>query len=251
MALRNRFTEKVRPFISEDEWLVARENYDPEENLEYESIFGLANGNMGNRAIFEEGGVRKTLPANYIHGVFDKSEAFMRELANTPNWVELKMYYECNPIGIEDCKDIKDFITILDMKNGIVCKHYIVCSSDGRETLIERIKFLSRVNANIGTHRTYFTHLNYSGLIEFENNIDDTLKEANGIKELPFNSYGAYIASGLINEYGIVTAYSTNNMNLIRLEPPLTITYDQIEKFLSALGNLLLENSEFDICNVK
>lgn len=87
--------------------------------------------------------------------------------------------------------------------------------------------------------------------VEFENNIDDTLKEANGIKELPFNSYGAYIASGLINEYGIVTAYSTNNMNLIRLEPPLTITYDQIEKFLSALGNLLLENSEFDICNVK
>ena len=175
MALRNRFTEKVRPFISEDEWLVARENYDPEENLAYESIFGLANGNMGNRAIFEEGGVRKTLPANYIHGVFDKSEAFMRELANTPNWVELKMYYECNPIGIEDCKDIKDFITILDMKNGIVCKHYIVCSSDGRETLIERIKFLSRVNANIGTHRTYFTPLNYSGLIEFENNIDGTI----------------------------------------------------------------------------
>lgn len=57
---------------------------------------------------------------------------------------------------------------------------------------------------------------------------------------LPFNSYGAYIASSLLNEYGIITAYSTNNGNLIRLEPPLTITYEQLESLLSALRNLLL-----------
>ncbi|RCW55360.1 kojibiose phosphorylase [Halanaerobium sp. ST460_2HS_T2] len=173
--IKDHFNKELRELISAEEWLIVREEYMPEENLAYESLFGLANGRMGNRAAFEEGGNKKTLPANYIHGVFDKSEAFMRELANTPNWLELKMYYLREPFGIEDNQELNDFISVLDMKKGILFRSYTVITESGRKTKIEKMKFLSRANSYLGAVRTYITPLNYGGLFEFENRIDGTV----------------------------------------------------------------------------
>lgn len=173
--IRDHFNKELRELMSDDEWLIVREDYNPDQNLAYESLFGLANGRMGNRAAFAEGGNKKTLPANYIHGVFDKSEAFMRELANTPNWLELKMYFLREPFGIEDNQELNDFISVLDIKKGILFHSYTLTTQSGRKTKIEKLKFLSRSNSYLGAVRTYITPLNYGGLFEFENRIDGTV----------------------------------------------------------------------------
>jgi kojibiose phosphorylase len=169
---RDRFSDKIKQFISEDEWIVAEAEYNPRNNLMYETNFALASGMMGNRATHPEGFISKELPANYMHGVFDKSEAFQRELCNTPNWNLLKIYYKTEPMGPEAGKELHDYIRILDLKNGLLATHYITEAYDGRRTLIEIIKILSRTNPESGRFRYYITPLNYSGQLEFENIID-------------------------------------------------------------------------------
>lgn len=174
MNIRDRFSEAIARQLAEDAWLVVEEAYDPAQNLAYESIFCLASGAMGNRASHEEGDVRKTLPANYVHGVFDRSEAFMRELCNTPDWAKLKMYHTCDPIGVESGA-LSEYIRVLDMRNGLLAKHYVTQSADGRRTQVEIVKFLSRRHPHCGAFRVFFTPLNYGGIFEFENIIDATV----------------------------------------------------------------------------
>ncbi len=172
---RDRFSDNIKHFIAEDEWIVAETEYNPDKNLLYETLFALTSGMMGNRATHPEGFIRKELPANYVQGVFDRSEAFQRELCNTPNWNLLKIYYKTEPIGPESGRELSDYIRLLDLKHGIVATHYISTASDGRKTLIEIIKLLSRSNPECARFRFYITPLNYSGQLEFENIIDATV----------------------------------------------------------------------------
>ncbi|MDR3051846.1 MAG: glycoside hydrolase family 65 protein [Oscillospiraceae bacterium] len=171
MSYRQRFSPEIAALLADDAWLVAEEGYDPAQNLAYESIFGLASGAMGNRGSHEEGGIRKTLPANYVHGVFDQSEAFMRELCNTPDWTKLRLCHACEPISLEDGEP-RDYLRVLDMRHGLLAKRYVNRAADGRETRIESLKFLSRAHPRCGMFRLCLTPLNYEGVLELENLID-------------------------------------------------------------------------------
>ena len=172
--LRDRFSDQIRGWLAEDEWLVAEETFDPAQNLAQEAIFGLTNGRMGSRASHVEGDVRVTLPANYVHGVFDRSEAFMRELCNTPDWTKLRVSFLCEPIGVAS-GEVRDYIRVLDMRHGLVAKHYVMKSSEGNETMVEVVKLLSRAHPRVGLIRMLVTPLNYEGMLEIENVIDATV----------------------------------------------------------------------------
>ena len=67
--------------------------------------------------------------------------------------------------------------------------------------------------------------------IEFEETSD----------EEGLNSIATSVAVNLVKKYHILTAYSTNNMNVIRLEPPLTISYEEINRLLVALKEILVK----------
>jgi len=56
---------------------------------------------------------------------------------------------------------------------------------------------------------------------------------------------GAMIAGELLNKHRIVTAYTLNNPNVIRLEPPLTVSYEQLDKLLMALDGICAKNKGF------
>lgn len=55
---------------------------------------------------------------------------------------------------------------------------------------------------------------------------------------------GGMIASELANEFGIITAYTLNNPNVIRIEPPLTISYKEIDYFVDSLESILKKNKK-------
>ena len=94
--------------MSSDEWMILQDNYDPEENLKFESLFALSNGYLGIRGSHEEG-TKITLPYLYINGVFDKSETFMRELAALPGWLGIRLYVTpMNYSGIVEVENIID-----------------------------------------------------------------------------------------------------------------------------------------------
>ncbi|KAB3531275.1 aspartate aminotransferase family protein [Alkaliphilus pronyensis] len=53
--------------------------------------------------------------------------------------------------------------------------------------------------------------------------------------------FGGMIASELANKYRIITAYTLNNPNVIRVEPPLIITYPEIDYFVDSLEAVLTD----------
>ncbi len=169
--LRERFHTEIAAYLSEDEWLVAEHAYDPAANPDNEARFGLVNGRMGNRASHEEGDARTTLPANYVHGVFDRSEAFMRELCNTPNWNLLKLSVLGCPIGPES-GDLSGYLRVLDLKNGLLAKRYEMTDREGRRTRVESLKCLSRAQPRCALLIQLVTPLNYGGPLYIENQID-------------------------------------------------------------------------------
>uniref|UniRef100_UPI000B083ECC hypothetical protein n=1 Tax=Clostridium sp. NkU-1 TaxID=1095009 RepID=UPI000B083ECC len=171
--IKERFSGKLKEMLSSDDWMILQPEYDPEENLKFESLFSLSNGYLGIRGSHEEGG-NITLPYLYINGVFDKSETFMRELAALPNWLGIKLYIEKELIGIESCQILK-FTRALDMKQALLAKSFILRDKKGRETLVEGIRFVSRANVHRMGIKLYVTPLNYSGIIEVENIIDGTI----------------------------------------------------------------------------
>lgn len=173
--LKEKFSPEVRKFLADDAWLLAEEAFDFRKNIVAESLYTLTSGKMSSRGAHEEGFVRKTLPAHYLHGVFDRSEAFQRELVNTPDWAKLHIYNQREAISPDTAAQLHDYVRVLDMKNGLTAKHYIHEDEKGLKTQIEIVKFLSRKHPRCGAFRCYLTPLNYEGIIEFENIIDATV----------------------------------------------------------------------------
>ena len=56
---------------------------------------------------------------------------------------------------------------------------------------------------------------------------------------------GALVAGELLNRYGMITAYTLNNPNVIRLEPPLIISYDEIDRMVEALEEICRKHKSF------
>jgi putrescine aminotransferase len=54
---------------------------------------------------------------------------------------------------------------------------------------------------------------------------------------------GALVAGELLNKHHIITAYTLNNPNVIRLEPPLIVTREELDRVLEALEEIFQHNS--------
>lgn len=200
--IRERFSEHIRDCLSDDSWMILQAHYEPEENLKYESLFCLSNGYLGTRGAYEER-TEKSIPCTYINGVFDRSETFMRELANLPDWLGIRLYVEKELIGIENCR-ILEFSRALDMKHGLLAKGFVLEDKKGRRTRVEGIRLVSRSNVHRMGIRLWVTPLNYSGMIEAENIIDGSVinfcdaprfkvKHTTLVKNSPLSHGGAYI----------------------------------------------------------
>lgn len=71
-------------------------------------------------------------------------------------------------------------------------------------------------------------------------------KLTGGVLEKAAEEYlGALVAGELMNKHFIITAYTLNNPNVIRLEPPLTISYAQMDRMIEALDQVCRKNKGF------
>lgn len=65
------------------------------------------------------------------------------------------------------------------------------------------------------------------------------------VNKLSEEYLGSLVAGELMNKYHIITAYTLNNPNVIRLEPPLGVTREQLDTLLAALDKILAANKGF------
>jgi putrescine aminotransferase len=82
--------------------------------------------------------------------------------------------------------------------------------------------------------------------IEFEKPAGLANKLTGGMANKLSEEYlGALVAGELQNKYRIITAYTLNNPNVIRLEPPLIVTKDQIDAVIHALTQIFEAHRSF------
>jgi len=82
--------------------------------------------------------------------------------------------------------------------------------------------------------------------IEFNQPESFTVKATFGLANKISEEYlGSMIAGELLNKYRIITAYTLNNPNVIRLEPPLQVTREQIDTLLEALDGIFEKHKGF------
>ncbi|MDN5332268.1 MAG: putrescine aminotransferase [Tepidanaerobacteraceae bacterium] len=76
--------------------------------------------------------------------------------------------------------------------------------------------------------------------IEFEPPVKGFINRITGgvINKLYEEFTGALVAGELLNKHRIITAYTLNNPNVIRLEPPLIVTKEDIDLVLDALEDI-------------
>lgn len=209
--IRDRFSPEMQKYLSGDEWLILQEEYEPEENLKYESLFCLANGYLGTRGCYEEG-TKISIPCTYINGVFDKSETFMRELANMPNWLGIRLYVEKELIGVENC-EILEFSRVLDMKHAVLAKRMILRDKRGRETLVEGLRLVSRAHEHRMGIRLLATPLNYSGILEAESILDGSV--INFCDAPRFKVKHTYLTeNSVLDQYGAYMETATRDRHL-------------------------------------
>ena len=60
----------MKDYLVKDNWRIIEDQYHAEYNQISESIFSIGNGQMGQRANFEESYTGNTLQGNYIGGVY-------------------------------------------------------------------------------------------------------------------------------------------------------------------------------------
>lgn len=68
---------------------------------------------------------------------------------------------------------------------------------------------------------------------------------AGKLSEVSKEYFASLVAGKLMNEHRIITAYTLNNPNVIRLEPPLTISYGELDRLVNALEDIFNKNSSF------
>ena len=73
--------------------------------------------------------------------------------------------------------------------------------------------------------------------LEFKQPVGGALDKLTGgkVNELAGEYFGSLVAGELMNKHQIITAYTLNNPNVIRLEPPLTVSIASIDGVVDAL----------------
>ncbi|WGS65079.1 glycoside hydrolase family 65 protein [Marinitoga aeolica] len=161
--------------LSDEKWLIKQEKF--EVSSIQETIFTLSNGYLGVRGTFEDLFHNET-PGTYVAGIFDKSEAQVKELVNLPYFWGLKIYLKYEYLNPFEC-EILDYKRILDMKQGLLYKKMRLRDKKNRITKIEGYRFLSHDNRNLALMKYKITPENYKDRMTLEYFIDG--KTANSV----------------------------------------------------------------------
>ncbi len=144
-----------------DEWNVVENSFDPNRQMIAESVFSIGNGHMGQRANFEEVYTGKTMPGNYIGGVFfpDKTRVgwwkngypdYFAKVINAPSWTGIHTWVNGHVLDLAKVTIIS-FDRQLNMKEGTLSKTCVVEMPDGVRLRIESKRLVSMVSVEIGT----------------------------------------------------------------------------------------------------
>src|ERR1035437_1648202 len=143
-----------------DEWQIIEESFNPEQQEMAESVFSIGNGQMGQRANFEESYSGHTLQGTYIGGIYypDKTRVgwwkngypeYFAKVLNAPSWIGIDIYVDSEKLDLATCK-LKRFRRTLDMKKGLLERSFSVTMQNGKNIEVDTVRFVSMVRQEAG-----------------------------------------------------------------------------------------------------
>jgi len=184
----------MNEYLKHDEWCIIEEGFNPENHRASESIFSLGNGNMGQRAMFEEHYSGETLQGTYVAGVYypDKTRVgwwkngypeYFAKVLNAPTWINIDVKINGEMLDLAKC-EVSDFVRTLNMKEGVLERSFIATLANGNKVKVEAKRFLSIVSSEIGAIRYSVIPLNFEGKISFNPYLDaDVMNEDSNYDE--------------------------------------------------------------------
>ncbi len=160
--------------LSNSPWLFEEKGYQPQNILEFESLFTLGNGYLGQRGSLEEN-PKNSYRGTYIAGIFDKSEAIAPELVKAPGWTDLSIWIEGQKFNFDSCK-ILEHKRILDVKKGILHRQTRFKDKKGRilKLITKRLVFMHQVRGAVIDIR--IIPENFSGNIKLISGLNGDVK---------------------------------------------------------------------------
>jgi kojibiose phosphorylase len=152
-----------------DNWTISESQFTPIKLNAKETVFTIGNGYLGTRGTFEEG-YPGEVASTLLHGVFDDVPIAFTELANTPNWLDLRV-----TIGGEMfCMDHGKLLFYqrhMDLHTGTLHRKVIWTTISGKKIQLEFERFASLADEHILGLRCQITSIDYSGPVEFRSSL--------------------------------------------------------------------------------
>ncbi len=162
----------MKNYIKHDPWRIIEEGFDNELNKNSESVCSIGNGKGGQRANFEETFTGNTLQGSYVSGVYypDKTRVgwwkngypeYFAKMLNAPSWTGIHINIDGEELDLAKCK-VTDFSRVLDMKRGVLERHFVAEMQSGKKVEVSSTRFLSIVRDEIGAIKYTIKPLNFS-----------------------------------------------------------------------------------------
>ncbi|MGE5427256.1 MAG: family 65 glycosyl hydrolase domain-containing protein [Methylococcaceae bacterium] len=165
----------MKNYINHDEWKIIEQDFHPEENRITESLLSIGNGRTGQRANFEEKYTGDSLRGSYVAGVYypDKTRVgwwkngypeYFAKILNATNWIGIDIEVDGEELDLNHAR-MDSFYRHLDMRSGILFRHFVATLPSGKIVEVKASRFLSIADQEIGAIRYSVRAVNFSGTI--------------------------------------------------------------------------------------
>lgn len=151
-------------------WVMAAEGFQRAREHEIESLFALTNGYLGVRSALCED-CPFSSPATFIAGVFDEGQGLgqtpVPALFIAPSWTQARLVIEGEAVHLADSQSLEQR-RLLDLRQGILFRHWRVRTPLGRITTIRSLQLASLADRHVLLLSLVLSPENYSGAVRIE-----------------------------------------------------------------------------------
>ncbi|HOJ01269.1 MAG TPA: beta-phosphoglucomutase [Anaerolineaceae bacterium] len=145
-------------------WIISEDSFAVSNLNSQETVFTIGNGYLGTRGTFEEGFSGESA-ATLLHGVFDDTPIGFTELANTPNWMDLRVYVNEQVFRLDE-GEVVSYQRTLDLHNATLKREITWLSPVGNTLRFEFERFSSLADEHVLAVRCRITSVDYNGPLE-------------------------------------------------------------------------------------
>ena len=172
----------MQNYIIHDEWKIIENEFHPGQNRITESLLSIGNGRSGQRANFEEKFSGDTLRGSYVAGIYypDKTRVgwwkngypdYFAKILNATNWIGIDIQVGEEELDLNKTS-ILSFYREVDMKSGLLTRHFVARLFSGKELEVTAKRFLSVADQEIGAIHYTVKALNFAGSITLTPYVD-------------------------------------------------------------------------------